>query len=94
MMRLSHFITNVRTGYESYDFRQIIHEIDYFCSVHMSATYLDILKDRLYTFPKNSPLRRGSQTVLLDIVTSLAKLMAPILSFTGEEIWRTLPRGS
>ena len=92
MMRLGHFITNVRTGYETYEFRQIIHEIDYFCSVHMSATYLNILKDRLYTFPKNSPWRRGSQTVLLDIVTALAKLMAPILSFTAEEIWRALPR--
>jgi isoleucyl-tRNA synthetase len=94
MMRLAAFITNVRKGYETYEFGQIIHEIDYFCSVHMSATYLDILKDRLYTFPKNSPLRRGSQTVLLDIVTALAKLMAPILSFTAEEIWRTLPRGA
>ena len=90
MVRLAHFSTNVRRGYEAYEFRQIIHEIDYFCSVHMSSTYLDILKDRLYTFPKNSPLRRGSQTVLLDIVTALAKLMAPILSFTAEEIWRTL----
>jgi isoleucyl-tRNA synthetase len=92
MMRLAHFITNVRKGYETYEFGQIIHEIDYFCSVQMSATYLDILKDRLYTFPQNSPLRRGSQTVLLDIVTALAKLMAPILSFTAEEIWRTLSR--
>ena len=57
----------------------------------MSSTYLDILKDRLYTFPANSPFRRGSQTVLFEIVTALAKLMAPILSFTAEEIWQVLP---
>ncbi|MGH7220890.1 MAG: class I tRNA ligase family protein [Nitrospiraceae bacterium] len=57
----------------------------------MSAVYLDILKDRLYTFRADSPLRRGSQTVLYDIVVALAKLMAPILSFTAEEIWRTFP---
>jgi isoleucyl-tRNA synthetase len=52
---------------------------------------LDILKDRLYTFHKDSPLRRSSQTVLLEIVVALTKLMAPILSFTAEEIWRMLP---
>jgi isoleucyl-tRNA synthetase len=56
----------------------------------MSAVYLDILKDRLYTFRADSDLRRGSQTVLFDIVVTLAKLMAPILSFMAEEIWRTL----
>ncbi len=60
----------------------------------MSATYLDILKDRLYTFPANSALRRGSQTVLSEIVTALAKLMAPILSFTAEEIWQVLPEST
>ena len=59
--------------------------------VDLSAVYLDILKDRLYTFRKDSPLRRGSQTVLFDIVVALTKLMAPVLSFTAEEIWRILP---
>jgi isoleucyl-tRNA synthetase len=58
----------------------------------MSAVYLDILKDRLYTFHKDSPPRRSSQTVLLEIVIALTKLMAPILSFTAEEIWRVLPK--
>ena len=94
LMRLNHLITEVRRGYEQFEFRQVVHEIDYFCSVDMSSTYLDMLKDRLYTFPKNSPLRRGSQRVLLDIVVALSKLMAPILSFTGEELWRALPANS
>ncbi|HNK13530.1 MAG TPA: class I tRNA ligase family protein, partial [Nitrospira sp.] len=62
-----------------------------FCSVDLSAVYLDILKDRLYTFRKDSPVRRGSQTVLFDILVALTKLMAPVLSFTAEEIWRMLP---
>ncbi len=83
-------VESILQGYSNFEFRQVVHEIDYFCSTVMSATYLDILKDRLYTFPTNSPLRRGSQTVLLDIVTALAKLIAPILSFTSEEIWQTL----
>ena len=61
LIRLNHLITQVRRGYEQFEFRQVVHEIDYFCSVDMSSTYLDMLKDRLYTFPTNSPLRRGSQ---------------------------------
>lgn len=94
LWRLGQLIQNVRKGYEQFQFRQVVHEIDYFCSTDMSATYLDILKDRLYTFPANSPLRRGSQTVLSEIVTALAKLMAPILSFTAEEIWQVLPEST
>jgi len=91
LMRLNKLNHNVRKGYKDFAFRQIVHELDYFCSVDMSATYLDILKDRLYTFPKESPLRRGSQMVLYKIVTNLAQLMAPILSFTAEDVWDVLP---
>ena len=91
LWRLGQLIDNVKKGYKQFQFRQVVHEIDYFCSTDMSSTYLDILKDRLYTFPTDSRLRRGSQTVLLEIVTALAKLMAPILSFTAEEIWQSLP---
>ncbi len=91
LMRFDKLIRGVRNGYETFDFRQIVHELDYFCSVDMSATYLDILKDRLYTFPSDSPLRRGSQMVLFRIVKGLARLMAPILSFTAEDVWDVLP---
>ena len=91
LMRLNKLIRTVRQGYDEFDFRQIVHELDYFCSVDMSATYLDMLKDRLYTAPKESPLRRGSQMVLFKIVSSVAQLMAPILSFTAEDVWNVLP---
>ena len=91
LMRLGRLIAAVQKAYDEFEFRQAVHEIDYFCSVEMSAAYLDILKDRLYTFPKNSQLRRGSQTVILEVIVALAKIMAPILSFTSEEIWRTFP---
>jgi isoleucyl-tRNA synthetase len=94
LWRLGQLIEKVKKGYEEFQFRQVVHELDYFCSTDMSATYLDILKDRLYTFSANSFLRRGSQTVLLEIVTALAKLMAPILSFTAEEIWQVLPESA
>jgi len=91
LLKLYNLVETVKKSYEDFDFRQIIHEFDYFCTVYMSAVYLDILKDRLYTFRADSPLRRGSQTVLFDLVVAMAKLMAPVLSFTAEEIWRTLP---
>ncbi|MDD9820380.1 MAG: class I tRNA ligase family protein, partial [Nitrospira sp.] len=91
LMRFNKLIRGVREGYEAFDFRQVVHELDYFCSVDMSATYLDMLKDRLYTFPRDSPVRRGSQMVLFRIVTGVARLMAPVLSFTAEDVWDVLP---
>ena len=94
LMRLGELIPRVTNAYEEFEFHSIFHALNNFCSVDMSAIYLDILKDRLYTFHKDSPLRRGSQTVLLEIVVALTKLMAPILSFTAEEIWRMLPKSA
>jgi isoleucyl-tRNA synthetase len=91
LLRLGQLIPRVRRGYEEFEFHTIFHALNNFCSVDLSAVYLDILKDRLYTFRRDHPLRRASQTVLLNIVVALAKLMAPILSFTAEEIWRLLP---
>jgi isoleucyl-tRNA synthetase len=91
LLRLAELIAKVRGAYEDFEFHTIFHALNNFCSVDLSAVYLDILKDRLYTFPADSPLRRGSQTVLFEIIVTLAKLMAPILSFTADEIWRMLP---
>jgi isoleucyl-tRNA synthetase len=88
--RLSELILRVRKSYEDFEFHTIFHGLNNFCSVDLSAVYLDILKDRLYTFRADSPLRRGSQTVLFEILVAMTKLMAPVLSFTAEEIWRTL----
>ena len=91
LLRLGELITKVRQAYDDFEFHAIFHALNNFCSVDLSAVYLDILKDRLYTFRTDSPLRRGSQTVLYDILIVMTKLMAPILSFTAEEIWRILP---
>ena len=88
--RLNEMIPRVLKSYEDFEFHAIFHALNNFCSVDLSAIYLDILKDRLYTFRADSPLRRGSQTVLFEIVVAMTKLMAPVLSFTAEEIWRTL----
>ena len=91
LLRLGELIPRATRSYEDFEFHTIFHAVNNFCSVDLSAVYLDILKDRLYTLHKNSPLRRGSQTVLFDVLVALTKLMAPVLSFTAEEIWRTLP---
>jgi isoleucyl-tRNA synthetase len=90
LLRLEELKTRVTKAYETFEFHAIYHALNNFCSVDMSAVYLDILKDRLYTFRKDSPLRRGSQTVLYEVILAMTKLMAPVLSFTAEEIWRTL----
>ncbi|GMV48664.1 isoleucine--tRNA ligase [Nitrospirales bacterium NOB] len=91
LMRLGELIPRVRKSYDEFEFHAIFHALNNFCSVDLSAVYLDILKDRLYTFRKDSPMRRASQTVLFDILVALTKLMAPVLSFTADEIWRMLP---
>ena len=90
LMRLEELNTKVRRAYDEFEFHAIYHALNNFCSVDMSAVYLDVLKDRLYTFRPDAPARRGSQTVLYDIILVMTKLMAPILSFTAEEIWRSL----
>jgi isoleucyl-tRNA synthetase len=78
-------------AYSKFEFTRVFHELDYFFSVTLSAGYFDILKDRLYTFEAGSQARRAAQTVLYDILKSYVVAVAPILSFTAEEIWQSLP---
>ncbi len=81
----------VTKAYENFEFHEVFHAIYNFCVINMSSFYLDVLKDRLYTFKADSPERRASQFVLYKILTSLTKMTAPILSFTAEEIWSFIP---
>jgi len=90
LSRLGELIPKVRQAYDEFEFHTIFHALNNFCSVDLSAVYLDVLKDRLYTFRNDAHERRSSQTVLYDVVVALTQLMAPVLSFTAEEIWRTL----
>ncbi|WP_173051523.1 isoleucine--tRNA ligase [Nitrospira sp. KM1] len=90
LMRLEDLKGRIRSAYDQFEFHAIYHALNNFCSVDLSAVYLDILKDRLYTFRADSALRRASQTVLFEIISAMTKLMAPVLSFTAEEIWKSL----
>lgn len=82
----------ILTAYENYEFHVFYHSFSNFCIVELSAFYLDIIKDRLYTYPAKSQGRRSGQTALHILLMGMVRLMAPILSFTSEEIWSYLPR--
>ena len=77
--------------YEAFEFHRIYHAVNEFCIADLSAFYLDVLKDRMYTFAPSSEARRSAQTVLWQITEALVRLVAPILSFTADEIWEFLP---
>ena len=81
----------VQGAYESYEFHRIYQMVHNFCAVDMGSFYLDIIKDRQYTTQENSVARRSAQTAMYHVVEALARWLAPILSFTAEEIWQHLP---
>jgi len=81
----------VLKAYEEYEFHVVYHAVHNFCAVDLSAFYLDILKDRLYTFAANSKERRAAQTVLADVLVDLLKITAPMIPYTCDEAWQCLP---
>jgi len=83
--------TRLVKAYDAFEFHTVFHGLYTFCGVTMSAFYLDIIKDRLYTSAPDAAQRRGAQTVLYDIVDGMLRLMAPIMSFTAAEAWEYLP---
>ncbi len=82
---------DLRKAYAERQFHLVYHRLHNYCVNDLGGLYLDILKDRLYTLPKQSPARRSAQTALLHIAEGLVRWIAPILSFTADEIWRMLP---
>ena len=90
--RLARLIDKVTEAFENYEFHTAYHALHRFCTVEMSAFYLDIIKDRLYCEKADSPARRSGQQAVWEILNALTGLMTPILSFTAEEIWQYLPQ--
>jgi isoleucyl-tRNA synthetase len=78
--------------YEAFEFHRVYHAVNEFAIVDLSSFYLDVLKDRMYTFAPTSKERRSAQTVLWHITEALVRLLAPILSFTADEVWEFLPK--
>ena len=81
----------LRQAYDSYQFHQVCQRLHHFCAVEMGGFYLDIIKDRQYTTRADSLPRRSAQTALYRIADAMARWMAPVLSFTADEIWENLP---
>ncbi len=82
---------DIEQAYANYDFHEVVQRLMQFCSVEMGSFYLDIIKDRQYTAKSNSVARRSCQTALYHIVEALVRWMAPIMSFTADEIWGFMP---
>jgi isoleucyl-tRNA synthetase len=78
--------------YEAFEFHRVYQAVNEFAIVDLSAFYLDVLKDRMYTFAPTSLARRSAQTVLWQITEALVRLVAPIMSFTADEVWEHLPK--
>jgi isoleucyl-tRNA synthetase len=83
--------SQIENDYKNYQFHSIYQKLHNFCTVGMGSWYLDIIKDRQYTMPTDSLGRRSAQTAMYHIIEAMVRWMAPILSFTAEEIWQHLP---
>ena len=86
------FAADVKKSYDDFAFHRIYHRVNHFCIVDLSAFYFDVLKDRLYISAPKSEARRSAQTAAWQIGEALVRLLAPIMSFTTEEIWPYLPK--
>jgi isoleucyl-tRNA synthetase len=92
LAQLDKTVSSCIAGYESFEFHRVFTTIHNFCAVELSAFYLDVLKDRLYCSESDSIERRSAQTALYRLAETMAKLLAPILSHTSEEVWGYLGR--
>ena len=92
LMRLQQLKKEVEAAYEAYDFHVLFHAIHNFCTVEMSSFYLDIIKDRLYVSKADDPARRSAQTAMYEILNDLIVMLAPVLSFTMEEVWQFMKK--
>jgi isoleucyl-tRNA synthetase len=91
MLRLARLIQRLRQAYDRYEFHVVYHRALDFCVVDMSSVYLDVLKEILYVSAPDSHARRSAQTTLYEVLSALSRLLAPILSFTTEDIWQWIP---
>ncbi|WP_264737133.1 isoleucine--tRNA ligase [Cytobacillus firmus] len=91
LVKLNKLIKNVRESYDRYEFASIYHAVNNFCTLDLSAFYLDFAKDVLYIESRDNAERRAIQTVLYESLIALTKLVAPILSHTSDEVWSFIP---
>ena len=91
LTRLNKLIRECTESFDKYEFHIAYRALNNFCVTDMSNFYLDIIKDRLYTYKKDSTARRSAQTVMYEILSALVRILAPMTCFTAEEIWNFMP---
>jgi isoleucyl-tRNA synthetase len=92
LTKTGELVAKVTQWYDAMEFHRVYHAVNEFCIVDLSALYLDVLKDRMYTLAPGSLERRSAQTALWKIVEALVRLVAPVLTFTADEVWGYLPQ--
>jgi isoleucyl-tRNA synthetase len=92
LQKTAQYQADLVKAYQSYDFVSTMQAVQHFCSIEMGGFYLDVIKDRLYTYAANSPERRSAQRTLYHILEALVRWIAPVLSFTADEIWQIMPQ--
>lgn len=94
LSRLNSLIKTARDGYDTYQFHLVYHAVNNFCTIDMSKLYIDITKDRVYVEKSDSAARRSAQSAMYRIINALDRIIAPMLSFTAEEIWQAMPHSA
>jgi isoleucyl-tRNA synthetase len=92
LLRAEDLVARCRVWYENFEFHKVYHTVYAFATVDLSAVYFDVLKDRLYTSAAKSEARRAAQTALYRLLDALVRLLAPIMSFTADEVWGAMGR--
>ena len=94
LARTAEVLERVYEAYDEFSFHKVYRALYDFTTIELSAFYFDIIKDRLYTSPPDSPERRAAQSVIYRLLDALVRALAPVLCFTGEEVWQQAsPRG-
>ena len=94
LARYNKLVGEVRDAFDGYEFHIAYHALNNFCTIDLSKLYVDITKDRVYTERADSKARRSAQTAMYIIISGMTRLMSPIISFTAEEIWQSMPHAS
>ena len=91
LSRLNALVADLTEAYEKFEFHRVYHGVNNFCAVELSSFYVDVTKDLMYTLSPSAPGRRSAQTAMHMVVATLAKLLAPVMPFTADEVWSFLP---
>ena len=92
LLRAEDLVSRCRAWYETFEFHKVYHNVYAFATLDLSAVYFDVLKDRLYTSARKSKARRSAQTALYRLLDAMVRLLAPLISFTAEEVWGHMNR--